>query len=173
MKKLVWMLCAVLLLAACQNTSNNAAGHISSAHIEVPSDSAAYVGDMSMFNNIYAKFVAREYAFDYDSVLQVTEASGYQVETMEPAGNVTTHFKLLDNVNEGDYLYFAFHLINEETETLMTLSYFHAAKNAEASLHNASDDAASEYDMLRVHLLGGSAQSVSGIEEQRAFLFAR
>lgn len=121
-----------------------------------------------LFNDVYVPYATREKDFAYTSVEAFAKNCGYEASITEPTSEILGQIQISDG--SGDYVNFVFTPTNG-IESIMSVSYFQNDTNSEVIMGNFSTDGAPEYDIFNTHILGEQSDKVTGIEDQKSFLF--
>lgn len=124
-----------------------------------------------LFENVYVPYALKEKTTVFGGVKSLAESGSYKYEITEPTEEVFGEIKILSNEND-DYVYFAFFPNTDGLEVIALVNYFHSASNSEVSLKNYSKNRDPARDEYTTHIIGESDELVSGVDEQRTFLFA-
>lgn len=135
---------------------------------ETDSESMENVNSTELFESIYVPYANREKAYFFESVKTFVQTTEYEIEITEPTPDIVAQIKLTDN--NGDYVYFAFHPI-DDIEMLMVVNYYRDATTSEVSMSNYSTNGSPAYDAFSTHVIGEGENKVNGTDEQRLFLF--
>ncbi|NCE63733.1 hypothetical protein D1159_03850 [Pseudoflavonifractor sp. 524-17] len=136
-----------------------------------PSKEPKFVGT-PLFEDVYITYAERKQSLAFDDVKAFVEELDYETEITEPTTDDLGQIKVFDLGKEGDYVFITF-LPNEANyEIIYLISYYQAETNCEVSMANYSTNRFEAYDEFKTHIIGETEITVSGIDEQREFLFS-
>lgn len=127
-----------------------------------------------LFESVYLQYATRERSFFFEDVkkdiVDFAEVNGFEIDVKDATSDDLGAITLYDS-NE-DFVYFAFSFLGElDVQHISIVSYFQSTSNSEVSLSNLSTYGDIEYDKYFVHVIGKQEEQVSGVDDQREFLF--
>lgn len=133
----------------------------------------------AIFDDVYVPLATREISLILESVKTFLSNTGYHVIHDTVGDDPDSEFLSISvyaakSCEEDDYSIFISLLpLSNGLIAPMTMSYYWKDKNIEVGWNNFSTEHEARYDTFNTHVVGEREQKVSGIEEQRLFLFGQ